>query len=53
MVRYEISAEDMAGPFEKIPVETADQAKLKALGFESPLEGIAEKFHASPKSSAS
>lgn len=49
VVRYEISAEDVAGPFEKIPVETADKAKLKALGFESPLEGLAEKFHASPK----
>ncbi|MBL8112570.1 MAG: murein L,D-transpeptidase, partial [Acidobacteria bacterium] len=49
VVRYEISAEDVAGPFEKIPVETADKAKLKALGFESPLEGLAEKFHANPR----
>ena len=43
-----ISAEDVAGPFAPIPPDLMQQAKLPALGYTSPLEGIAEKFHASP-----
>lgn len=49
VVPYTIAPEDVAGPFEKIPVETADKAKLAALGYESAIEGLGEKFHASPK----
>jgi lipoprotein-anchoring transpeptidase ErfK/SrfK len=49
VVSYVMTAEDVAGPFEKIPDETAEKARLGALGFESPIEGLAEKFHASPR----
>jgi lipoprotein-anchoring transpeptidase ErfK/SrfK len=49
VVSYVVTAEDVAGPFEKIPEETAEKARLGALGFESPIEGLAEKFHASPR----
>ena len=48
-VPYLVSQEDVTGAFEKLPVEPADKAKLDALGFESPLEGIAERFHVSPR----
>lgn len=46
---YTIDDKDVAGPFEKIPVEMADKAKMQKLGYETPLEGLAEKFHISPK----
>lgn len=49
LVSYTITAEDLAGPFVKIPDEVADQAKLPALGFENLAEALGEKFHASPK----
>jgi lipoprotein-anchoring transpeptidase ErfK/SrfK len=46
---YTIAPEDVTGPFVKIPVEMMEQSKLVALGYQSPLEGLAEKFHCSPK----
>ena len=49
VVPYVVTSEDVAGPFEKLPVETPEKAKLSALGFESPIEALGEKFHASPK----
>jgi lipoprotein-anchoring transpeptidase ErfK/SrfK len=46
---YTITARDVAGPFiERLPPELPEQAKLTALGYTSPLEALAEKFHASP-----
>ncbi|MEO8130328.1 MAG: L,D-transpeptidase family protein, partial [Bryobacteraceae bacterium] len=45
---YTLTAEDIAGPFEKIPVEMMDKAKLKKLDYESVPEALAEKFHVSP-----
>jgi lipoprotein-anchoring transpeptidase ErfK/SrfK len=48
LVPYVVTAEDVGGPFEKLPVETPDRAKLSALGFESSIEALAERFHASP-----
>lgn len=48
VVPYVVTAEDAAGPFEKLPLETPDRAKLGALGFESLVESLGEKFHASP-----
>ena len=43
---YTISADDVKGPFvAKIPTDMAEMAKLDALSFTSPLEGLAEKFH--------
>jgi lipoprotein-anchoring transpeptidase ErfK/SrfK len=46
---YRITAADVAGPFvESIPAELPDQARLPALGYRTPLEMLAERFHASP-----
>lgn len=49
IVPYTLTVEDLAGPFTSIPTEVADQAKLSALGYETPIEALGEKFHASPK----
>lgn len=46
---YTITHEDVAGPFVKIPANLMQQAKLPAMGYQSALEGLAEKFHSSPK----
>ncbi len=48
IVPYTLTAEDLAGPFVPIPEEMADKAKLVALGYESLLEALGEKFHVSP-----
>ncbi len=48
IVAYTLTAEDLAGPFTKIPEEMADKAKLPTLGYESVAEGLGEKFHVSP-----
>ena len=49
LIPYTVTAEDVAGPFVKIPPEMKDQAKLPALGYQSPEEALGERFHASPK----
>jgi lipoprotein-anchoring transpeptidase ErfK/SrfK len=46
---YSIRAEDVAGPFQEIPEDMMEKAKLPALGYSSALELLSEKFHASPK----
>jgi lipoprotein-anchoring transpeptidase ErfK/SrfK len=43
--RYTIKAEDIAGPFVSVPEGMEAQAELDTLGFESPAEALAEKFH--------
>ncbi len=49
LTTYRITEDDVAGPFvEKIPNDLMAQAKLPSLGYRSPLELIAERFHASP-----
>jgi lipoprotein-anchoring transpeptidase ErfK/SrfK len=49
LVAYSITAEDVGGPFTPdIPADLVEQSKLKALNHRTPLEAIAEKFHASP-----
>jgi lipoprotein-anchoring transpeptidase ErfK/SrfK len=48
IVSYTLTAEDVAGPFTKIPEEMADKAKLPALGYETVTEALGEKFHVSP-----
>lgn len=46
---YRIMEGDVAGPFEKeIPSDLPEQAKLKSLAYRSPLEALAERFHATP-----
>lgn len=49
LVRYTLTAEDVAGPFNPVPKGPAEQAKLKALGFGSVEEALGERFHASPE----
>jgi lipoprotein-anchoring transpeptidase ErfK/SrfK len=49
VVSYVVTSDDVKGPFEKLPEETAEKAALAALGFESAIEGIGERFHASPQ----
>ena len=49
LVTYLIDEADLSGPFTgEIPGDLMAQAKLDVLGFSSPLESLAEKFHASP-----
>jgi lipoprotein-anchoring transpeptidase ErfK/SrfK len=48
LVRAPIAPEDVAGPFQPIPEDMMEKAKLPALSYSSPLEGIAERYHASP-----
>ena len=49
LFEYAIAAEDVAGPFTQLPGDLMEQAKLPSLGYASSLEGLAEKFHASPE----
>jgi lipoprotein-anchoring transpeptidase ErfK/SrfK len=49
LTTYTVTQDDVAGPFEeKIPRELAEQAKLPSLGYQTALEKLAERFHASP-----
>ena len=48
LIEYTINADDVAGPFVQIPADLMDQAKVDGLGYSSPLEKIAERFHVSP-----
>jgi lipoprotein-anchoring transpeptidase ErfK/SrfK len=46
---YTITDADVQGPFESsIPPQLVDQAKLATLNYRSPIELLAERFHASP-----
>ena len=45
---YTLTADDVAGPFFEIPEKMEDKARLPAMGYESALQKIAEKFHVSP-----
>ena len=49
LVRYTITAREVAGPFQEIPSDMMEKAKLPALGYANTLEEIAENFHSSPK----
>jgi lipoprotein-anchoring transpeptidase ErfK/SrfK len=43
---YVITADDVKGPFlAKIPTDMTEMAKLDTVGFTSPLEALAERFH--------
>ena len=43
---YVITPEDVKGPFlARIPTDMTELAKLPAIGFTSPIEALAEKFH--------
>lgn len=48
--QYTITPEDVAGPYTpRIPASMMAQAKLPALNFRNPQEGLGEKFHCDPK----
>ena len=47
LVPYQVTPEDVAGPFMRAPEDMMKKAKLPALYFASPLEALAERFHAS------
>ena len=46
---YTLTEADIAGPYEKLPQEAMDKAKLAALGYESMQEALSERFHMAPK----
>lgn len=48
IVTYRVTAEDIAGPFERIPSDIYEKAEMDAMGYESFAEKLGEMFHASP-----
>ncbi len=48
LVSYTIADADVAGPFQPTPKSMQEQGTLSALSYASPVEALAEKFHASP-----
>ena len=45
---YVLTTGDVDGPFVQIPTDMLEKAKLEHLGYASAIEGLAERFHASP-----
>lgn len=45
---YVLTAEDVDGPFVKIPTDMMAKAKLKSLGYTTMMESLGEKFHTAP-----
>jgi lipoprotein-anchoring transpeptidase ErfK/SrfK len=45
LTEYEITRDDVRGPFEDIPADWEKKAQLKHLSYNSPRELLAEKFH--------
>ncbi|GAA4800292.1 L,D-transpeptidase family protein [Lysobacter hankyongensis] len=48
IVAYVLTAEDVGQPMTTLPKDMMAKSKLKSLGFESILEALGERFHASP-----
>jgi len=48
LTTYRIVDADVAGPFERMPADMMERAKLPHMGYESAEEALAEKFHAAP-----
>jgi len=46
---YEITKEDTAGPFTKVPADMIEKSKLKALNYASIEEKLGERFHIQPQ----
>jgi lipoprotein-anchoring transpeptidase ErfK/SrfK len=46
---YTVTAQDTQGPFYEIPADMLEKAKLPALGYDSPLQLLASRFHAAEK----
>jgi lipoprotein-anchoring transpeptidase ErfK/SrfK len=49
ILSYVLSPADVEGPFVPLPADMMDKARLPRLGYGSPLEAIAERFHCSPE----
>ena len=49
IVPYRITPEDLAGPFEKIPDDMMEMAKLPKLGYTSVDDELGERFHSTPQ----
>ena len=49
LLTYTITRADEKGPFQLIPEDTLEKAKMKWLGFETPGAELGERFHCSPK----
>jgi lipoprotein-anchoring transpeptidase ErfK/SrfK len=49
LIAYTITEADVSGPFaERIPTDMMQKAELPSLTYQSPLESLAERYHASP-----
>jgi lipoprotein-anchoring transpeptidase ErfK/SrfK len=48
LLTYTLAEADVAGPFRPVPEDMQAKASLPTLGYASPVEGLGEKFHASP-----
>ena len=48
LASYTLADADVAGPFRPMPDDMMEKSKLPALGYTSVLEGLGERFHASP-----
>jgi len=48
LIDYTLTAEDVNGPFVKVPQDMMAKSKLGSLGYSSPAEKLGERFHASP-----
>ncbi len=49
LLSYVLTPADVEGPFEPPPQDMMEKARLPRLGYGSPLEAMAEKFHCSPQ----
>ncbi len=49
LVRYTVTASDVAGPFIKTPKDMMDRARLPASAYQDAQEALGERFHASPR----
>ncbi len=50
LTKYQITTEDVAGPFEpEIPSDLMQQSKLPTLGYRDVKEALAERFHTTPE----
>jgi len=49
LTKYVVTDKDANGPFVRIPADIMERAQLRWLGYESPAEALAEKFHVSPR----
>jgi lipoprotein-anchoring transpeptidase ErfK/SrfK len=49
LIDYAITEQDVAGPFQPLPEDMMEKARLPALSYSSIEEALGERFHASPK----